>query len=87
MLLLTTASCGGGGYGPTEQDIRNSLEATLQSVAGDWTATSNTANVIRLDFKLQEGSGGQVSGTGTMNEANAPVAVPITVSGTFHRPT
>ena len=56
------------------------------SVAGDWTGVSNEPNAIRLEFRLQEGSGGQVSGTGTMTEANAPAAVPITVSGTFQRP-
>lgn len=85
-LLVLTSSCGGGGYGPTEQDITDSLQATLRSVAGDWTGVSNVPNAIRLDFRLQEGSNGQVSGTGTMNEANAP-AVPITVTGTFQRPT
>jgi hypothetical protein len=87
LLVLMTTACGGGGYGPTEQDINNSLEATLQSVAGDWTGVSNEPNVLRLDFTLQEGSNGQVSGTGTMNEANSASAVPITVTGTFQRPT
>jgi hypothetical protein len=86
-LVLMTTACGGGGYGPTEQDISNSLEATLQSVAGDWTGVSNEPNLLRLDFTLQEGSNGQVSGTGTMKEANAATAVPITVTGTFQRPT
>jgi hypothetical protein len=88
LLVLLNSSCGGGGgYGPTEQDINNSLEATLQSVAGDWTGISNEPNVLRLDFTLQEGSNGQVSGTGTMNEANSASAIPITVTGTFQRPT
>lgn len=86
LLVVITTSCGGGGYGPTEQDINNSLEATLRSVTGDWTGVSNVPNVIRLDFRLQEGSDGQVSGTGTMNEANAS-SVPIAVTGTFQRPT
>ena len=87
LLAVLTASCGGGGYGPTEQDINNSLEVALQSVAGDWTGVSSLPNVIRLDFSLQEGSNGQLSGTGTMREANAASAIPITVSGTFQRPT
>jgi hypothetical protein len=87
LLVVMNTACGGGGYGPTEQDINNSLEATLQSVAGNWTGISNEPNVLRLDFTLQEGSNGQVSGTGTMNEANAASAVPITVTGTFQRPT
>jgi hypothetical protein len=87
LLVVMTTACGGGGYGPSEQDINNSLEATLQSVAGDWTGLSNEPNLLRLDFTLQEGSNGQVSGTGTMSEANAAFAVPITVTGTFQRPT
>jgi hypothetical protein len=87
LLVVMTTACGGGGYGPSEQDINNSLEATLQSVAGDWTGVSNEPNLLRLDFTLQEGSNGQVSGTGTMSEANAASAVPITVTGTFQRPT
>jgi hypothetical protein len=87
LLVLMATACGGGGYGPSEQDINNSLEAILQSVAGDWTGVSNEPNLLRLDFTLQEGSNGQVSGTGTMNEANSASAVPITVTGTFQRPT
>jgi hypothetical protein len=86
LLVVMTTACGGGGYGPSEQDINNSLEATLQSVAGDWTGLSNEPNLLRLDFTLQEGSNGQVSGTGTMSEANAASAIPITVTGTFQRP-
>ncbi len=86
-LVLTTTACGGGGYGPTEQDINRSLEATLQSVAGDWTGVANAPTAIRLEFRLQEGINGQLSGSGTMTEANASSAVPVTVSGTFQRPT
>jgi hypothetical protein len=85
MMALLTASCGGGS-GPTEQDINNSLNATLQSVAGDWIGIVNGPNAIRLEFRLQEGSNGQVSGTGTMKEESATVSVPITVTGTFQRP-
>jgi hypothetical protein len=84
LVVLMSTSCGGGG--PTEQDINNSLDATLRSVAGDWTGIANVPNSIRLDFKLVEGANGQVSGTGTMKEESAPSAVPITVTGTFQRP-
>ena len=84
LLALMTTSCGGGG--PTAQDIDNSLESTLRSVAGDWQGVSNGPNAIRLDFRLVEGSNGQVSGTGSMKEENAVSAVPITVSGSFQRP-
>lgn len=92
LIVLTTTSCGGGGT--TERDIVNSLNNTLnemaRSAAGDWgglTGIASGSNTIRLDFRLQEGVNGQVSGTGTMKEANAPSAVPITVSGTYQRPT
>src|SRR5690348_2515022 len=83
LIALMTTSCGGG---PTEQDINNSLEAKLSSVAGDWTGLANGPPAIRLDFKLQEGTNGQVSGTGTMKEGDATTSVPITVTGTFQRP-
>lgn len=92
LIVLMTTSCGGGGT--TERDIVNSLNDTLnaaaQSAAGDWgglTGIASGANTIRIDFRLQQGANGQVSGTGTMKEANAPSAVPITVSGTYQRPT
>ena len=91
LIALLNTSCGGGGGGglggPSEQEINASLEATLRSVAGDWIGVSNPPNSIRLEFRLQEGSNGQVSGTGTMKEDGAPSAVPITVTGTFQRPT
>ena len=89
LLVLVTTSCGGGGgggYGPSEQDIKNSLADTLRSVAGDWTGVTSGPNAIRLEFRLQEASNGQISGTGTMKEENTPSAVPISVSGTFQRP-
>jgi hypothetical protein len=86
LFVLMSTSCGGGGGGPTAQDINNSLDATLRSVAGGWTGVANVPNGIRLDFNLQEGSNGQVSGSGTMKEDNATSAVPITVTGTFQRP-
>lgn len=84
LIAVMTSSCGGGG--PSEQDIDNSLEATLRSVAGGWTGSSNPPNAIRLEFQLQEGLNGQVSGTGTMKEDSALAPVPIVVSGTFQRP-
>lgn len=88
LVILMTTSCGGGGggYGPTEQDINNSLTEELRSVAGGWIGVANGPNAIRLEFTLQQASNGQVSGTGTMKEANAASAVPITVTGTFQRP-
>jgi len=86
LIVLMNTSCGGNGGWPTAQDIDNSLEATLRSVAGDWEATGTVANGIRLDFRLVEGANGQLSGTGTMKENSTAPAVPFTVSGTFQRP-
>jgi len=87
LVVLMTTSCGGGGAAwPTGQEINNSLEATLQSVAGDWIGLVNPPNAIGLEFRLQEGANGQISGTGTMKEESAASAVPITVTGTFQRP-
>ncbi len=83
VLLLASVACS---VWPNEQDIRDSLEETLRSVTGDWRGTSTGENPIALEFRLQEGNNGQVSGTGSMKEARAASAVPITVSGTFRRP-
>lgn len=87
LLVLMSTSCGGGGGGPTAEDIDDSLEVVLRSVGGDWIGVSTVANPIRLEFRLQEAGNGQVSGTGTMKEESAASAVPITVTGTFARPT
>lgn len=86
LVVLMSASCGGGGGGPTEREITNSLEDTLRSVSGDWIGIVNGPNAVRLEFRLQQASNGQVTGTGTMKEDSAAAAVPITVSGTFNRP-
>jgi len=92
LLVLMNTSCGGGGggvWGPTEKDIVDSLQETIRSVSGDWsgiTAGNNPTNPVQLQFKLTEGSNGQVTGTGTMKEKNATSAVPITVTGTWQRP-
>jgi len=83
VLLLMSIACT---VWPTEQDIKDSLEATLRSVTGDWRGTSTGENPIVLEFRLQEGNNGQVTGTGTMKEARAASAVPITISGTYRRP-
>jgi hypothetical protein len=87
-VVLLSTSCGGGGAStfPTGKEIDQSLEDELKSVAGEWIGVANTQNTIQLNFTLQEGSNGQVSGTGTMKEGNAAAAVPVTVSGTFQRP-
>lgn len=84
LLVLVSAACMAG---PTEQEIQDSLAAELRSVTGDWTGTSTGGNGVLLEFRLVEGSDGQVIGTGMMKEANAPSAVPITITGTFRQPT
>lgn len=68
---------------PTGDEIEDELERQLESVAGPWAGTSTS---LMLDFTLQEGAGNTVSGSGTMKEAAAPTAIPITVTGTFQRP-
>lgn len=77
--LTLAAACGD----PAGNGIDNELEQQLRSVAGPWSGVSTT---LTLDFQLQEGSGNAVSGSGTMKEAAAASAVPITVTGTFQRP-
>jgi hypothetical protein len=84
LVCLMTASCGGGG--PSEQEIVDSLEAELRSVAGAWVGVSTGPNAVRVEFTLQEGGNGQVTGSGTFKETNAPFAVPIAITGTFQRP-
>ena len=59
LLLLAIIGCAAG---PTEQEILESLQATLRSVTGDWHAESFGANAIALDFRLQEDGNGNVSG-------------------------
>jgi hypothetical protein len=90
LIALMNTSCGGGGGGispfPTGAEIEASLNERLKSVTGDWTGIVNGPNALRLEFRLQESSNGQVTGTGTMKEDSAPAAVPITISGTFQRP-
>lgn len=90
LIALMNTSCGGGGGvspWPTGAEIEASLNEKLKSVAGDWTGIVNGPNALRFEFRLQEGSNGQVTGTGTMKEDSASAAVPITVSGSFQRPT
>ena len=79
-LALALTSC----LWPTDEDIDNELERQLRSVAGPWNGTSPT---LTLDFQLQEGTGNTVSGSGSMKETAAANPVPITVTGTFQRPT
>jgi hypothetical protein len=78
-LALAAGACGG----PTGEDIENDLEKRLKSVAGPWTGA---APALTLNFQLQEGAGGAVSGSGTMKETAVANPVPITVTGTYQQP-
>src|SRR5688572_33497055 len=82
--LLVVVLAAAGCLWPTEQDIEDAAERQLRSVSGPWTGISPT---LTLDFQLTEGSGSAVSGSGTMKETAAASPVPITVTGTFQRPT
>lgn len=82
MLIFAPLS---SGVGPTEDDINNALEQALASVNGGWTGIID-GNQARLSFTLTQGAGGAVSGTGTIKHVSAASATPITISGTFNRP-
>jgi hypothetical protein len=84
-LVLAIASLASGGCtSPTGEDIERGLEAELASVAGDWTGVGPGG--LALGFRLTEGAGGAVTGTGTMQQPGA-AAVPFTVTGSYQRPT
>lgn len=83
LFLLLALTLGGACGDSTGGGIDNDLERQLSSVAGPWVGVSTE---LTLDFQLQEGAGNAVSGSGTMKEAAAANAAPITVTGTFQRP-
>lgn len=81
--LCAAAACNPS---PTEQEIGDSLEQQLSSVVGPWSGTASSGSQLTLDFQLAAGSGNSVSGTGTMRETPGAATVPITVTGSFDRP-
>ena len=80
-VALSLAACGG----PTGDEIERGLDEQLRSVAGRWIGIS-PGQTIALGFELTDAAGGQVTGTGTMQERGAATAVPITISGSYRRP-
>ncbi|MDQ2890906.1 MAG: hypothetical protein M3R65_10220 [Gemmatimonadota bacterium] len=70
---------------PTGNEIQSSLDAQLKSVQGNWVAIVPDQS-FTLSYQLSQASGGQVSGTGTMQERNAPSTTPVTVVGYYQRP-
>ena len=80
---LALGACGGSTF-PTGDEIDRSLDEQLRSVAGDWTGIG-PGQAFTLSFRLAEAAGGQVTGSGTMQERGAPAA-PLTIVGTYKRP-
>jgi hypothetical protein len=83
------AACGFWPTAPRPEDF----DVPLRSVSGRWTgfnvfeAGSPPPSTLTLAFRLTEAADGTVTGTGTMQEAGAPRPVPITVTGSYRRPT
>lgn len=72
---------------PTEKEIVDGLDRALESVNGNWTGTStNPSGVLTLTFSLSQAANGSLTGSGTMKEASASSAVPVTITGTYQRP-
>ena len=84
ILVLLAAIISACSPSPTERDIESALEKQLKSVAGPWTGTSQP---ITLSFQLTQAANGQLTGSGTMQETGVAGSTPITVSGTYQRPT
>ena len=91
---LPLGACGLSGLGdtaPRPEDL--DFEGILRSVSGRWTGfnvvttSGPPPNTLRLVFVLTQAPDGGVTGTGTMQEAGAPGPVPITVTGSYRRPT
>jgi hypothetical protein len=88
ILAALSLAAGAGCFWPTGADIERSLaedrSEELRSVAGDWTGIG-PAGAFTLRFRLTEAAGGQVTGSGTMQERGA-AAAPLTVTGSYRRP-
>lgn len=84
ILVFLAATISACSPSPTERDIESALERQLQSAAGPWTGTSQP---ISLSFQLTQATNGQLTGSGTMQETGVAGSTPITVSGSYQRPT
>jgi hypothetical protein len=75
--------------GPTGPEIEDTLarqtEDAIRSAEGPWSGVA-AGGSLRLEFSLTQTPDGRLQGTGTMREAQAAAAVPITVAGTYNRP-
>jgi hypothetical protein len=81
--VCTFASC--TSTFPTQDDIEAELDRELSSVTGSWSG-AGTQSAVTVTFQLDQ-SGTAVQGSGTFQETPASAVLPITVTGTFERPT
>jgi hypothetical protein len=84
IVAALSLAAGAGCFWPTGADIERQLDEEPRSVAGDWTGIG-PGGAFTLRFRLTEAAGGQVTGTGTMQERGA-AAAPLTVTGSYRRP-
>ena len=90
LFLIAVAPLFASCTSPTfSEQIDQSLETVLRSVEGPWRGLQITAsgNPLTLEFSLTQQTNGQLQGSGTMKESNTASPLPITVAGTFQRPT
>ena len=85
-LLALPACTSSGPTGPEIEDtLARQTEDSIRSAEGPWSGMASGGSV-RLEFALAQAPDGRLQGAGTMREAQAPAAVPITVAGTYDRP-
>jgi hypothetical protein len=85
--LSILAACVPSPTGPEIEDaLRRETEETLRSATGPWSGLASGSSMVRFEFSLTLRPDGQLQGTGTVREADAPAAVPITVAGRYNRP-
>lgn len=88
-LLFCLPGCGGFPTFPTQEELEEELERAeenrLRAVDGDWTGFG-LPNSVSIRFRLVQ-NGQQVIGNGWYVDANGSNSYPITVTGTFMRPT
>lgn len=84
--LVALPACTAGPTGPDiEETLERQTEEAIRSAEGPWMGVVSGGSVT-LEFSLTQAPDGRLQGTGTMREAQAAAAVPITVAGTYNRP-
>lgn len=85
-LLALPACTSTGPTGPGAEDtLARQTEDAIRSAEGPWSGLAS-GGTVRLEFSLAQAPDGRLQGTGTMREAQAAAAVPMTVAGTYNRP-